>query len=46
MGDIMWYLMRICDVLDITLQEVLDYNIAKLTKRLAENSIKGDGDER
>ena len=46
MGDIMWYLMRICDVLDITLQEVLDYYIAKLTKRLADNSIKGDGDER
>ena len=46
MGDIMWYMMRICDVLDVTLQEVLDYNIAKLTKRLAENTIKGDGDER
>ena len=46
LGDIMWYLMRICDVLDITFYEVMESNIKKLTKRMIDNTIKGDGDER
>tara|TARA_R110002020_G_C16195655_1_gene765839 strand:+ start:901 stop:1251 length:351 start_codon:yes stop_codon:yes gene_type:complete len=46
MGDIMWYLIRLCDVLDLTLYEVMETNVAKLTKRLAEDTIMGDGDDR
>lgn len=46
LGDIMWYLMRICDVLDITFYEVMEANVKKLSKRMIDNTIKGDGDER
>lgn len=46
LGDIFWYLVRLCDCLDISVSEVLDKNIIKLTKRLENNKIKGDGDVR
>ena len=46
MGDILWYLVRICDVLDVTLYEVMVNNIEKLTRRMDEGTIKGDGDDR
>ena len=46
LGDIMWYLMRLCDVLDITFYEVMIANIEKLNSRMARDVIKGDGDDR
>ena len=46
LGDIMWYLMRLCDVLDITFYEVMIANIEKLNSRMARVVIKGDGDDR
>ena len=46
LGDIMWYFVRICDVLDVTLYEVMVQNVDKLNKRMKRNLIKGDGDDR
>ena len=46
LGDIMWYLMRICDVLDVSFYDVMVANITKLNSRLHRDLIKGDGDDR
>ncbi len=46
MGDVLWYFVRICDMLDVTLYEVMARNINKLSKRVVEGTIKGDGDDR
>ena len=46
LGDIMWYLMRICDVLDVSFYDVMIANVAKLNSRLHRDLIKGDGDDR
>jgi hypothetical protein len=43
-SDVLWYLTRICDNLGITLEQLADYNHAKLEARKATNTIKGDGD--
>lgn len=45
-GDVLWYLVRICDNLNITLEQLADLNAAKLQQRVADNTIKGDGDVR
>ena len=44
-GDVLWYLVRICDNLNISLEQLADLNAAKLTKRVKDNTIKGEGDE-
>ena len=46
MGDVMWYFVRICDMLDVTLYEVMTNNITKLHARVEKGTIKGDGDDR
>ena len=46
MGDVMWYFVRICDMLDVTLYEVMTRNINKLSARMKKGTIKGDGDDR
>ena len=46
LGDIMWYFVRICGVLDVSLYEVMVQNTNKLMHRLKEGTIKGDGDDR
>ena len=46
MGDVMWYFVRICDMLDVTLYEVMTRNITKLHARVKKGTIKGDGDDR
>lgn len=45
-SDVLWYLTRIADNLGVTLEDIADYNAAKLTKRKETNTIKGDGDNR
>ena len=51
LGDVMWYVAQACMALDISLEEVLDRNIDKLSKRYpsgtfdayySENRQKGD----
>ena len=46
LGDVMWYFVRICDMLDVTLYEVMTRNIDKLSQRVEKGTIKGDGDDR
>ena len=45
-GDVLWYLCGLCTVLEIEFDEVAEINLEKLTKRLEENKLMGDGDTR
>lgn len=46
LGDVFWYLVRLCDAIGYTPEDVLDINIKKLTSRKEKNTLKGSGDER
>jgi NTP pyrophosphatase (non-canonical NTP hydrolase) len=46
LGDVLWYLAQVCTELDLTLDEVAEYNIDKLYSRLERGTIRGDGDDR
>jgi NTP pyrophosphatase (non-canonical NTP hydrolase) len=46
LGDVLWYLAQVATELDLTLDEVAEYNITKLYDRLDRGKIKGDGDNR
>ena len=46
LGDVLWYLAQTATELDLTLDEIAEYNIAKLMDRLERGKIKGDGDNR
>ncbi len=46
LGDVLWYLSQVCTELGLSLDEVAEHNIAKLTDRLARGVIRGDGDNR
>lgn len=45
-GDVLWYIAMIADELEITLEEVAQYNINKLADRATRKAIKGEGDNR
>ena len=46
LGDVLWYLAQVSTELGLSLDEVAEHNIAKLTDRLVRGVIKGDGDNR
>jgi len=46
LGDVLWYIAQVATELDLTLDEIAEYNIAKLMDRLERGKIKGDGDNR
>ncbi len=46
LGDVLWYLAQICTELELSLEEVAEYNITKLYGRLERGVIRGDGDNR
>lgn len=46
LGDIVWYITRLADEFGFTLDDVISANVKKLNRRLDNNTIKGDGDER
>jgi NTP pyrophosphatase (non-canonical NTP hydrolase) len=46
LGDVLWYLAQVATELDLTLDEIAEYNIAKLMDRLDRGKIQGDGDNR
>ena len=46
MGDVLWYLTRLCDNMKITLEDLADINYQKLSKRMETDTIKGNGDYR
>ena len=45
-GDILWQTAGLAKVMGVTLEEVAEENLAKLTSRQQRNVIAGDGDER
>lgn len=45
-SDVLWYLARICDNMNITLCDLADYSVSKLEARKESDTIRGDGDER
>tara|TARA_R100001244_G_C5121318_1_gene123579 strand:+ start:232 stop:546 length:315 start_codon:yes stop_codon:yes gene_type:complete len=40
MGDVLWYLTRLCDVYDIKLSELMVNNMDKLFNRMSEEQLK------
>ncbi|MEP6895503.1 MAG: nucleoside triphosphate pyrophosphohydrolase family protein [Chloroflexota bacterium] len=46
LGDVLWYLAQVATELDLTLDDIAEYNIAKLMDRLERGKIQGDGDNR
>lgn len=46
LGDVLFYITAIANDLDLTLQEVFDCNVEKLTARRERNTLKGNGDDR
>ncbi|MDK1028157.1 MAG: nucleoside triphosphate pyrophosphohydrolase family protein [Anaerolineae bacterium] len=46
LGDVLWYLSQVASELDLSLDEVAEYNIDKLYSRLERGTIRGDGDNR
>jgi len=46
LGDVLWYVARIADELDISLSEVAEGNISKLLDRKSRGVISGSGDNR
>jgi NTP pyrophosphatase (non-canonical NTP hydrolase) len=46
LGDVLWYLAQTCTELELSLDEVAEYNLTKLLDRQARGKIQGDGDNR
>jgi NTP pyrophosphatase (non-canonical NTP hydrolase) len=46
LGDVLWYIAQVATELDLSLDQIAEYNIAKLYDRLQRGMIKGDGDNR
>ena len=46
LGDVFWYLVRMCDAIGYSPEDVMDININKLIKRKQTNTLSGDGDHR
>lgn len=46
LGDVFWYLARLCDATGINCTEVLETNYVKLSLRKLNNKIGGSGDNR
>lgn len=46
LGDVLWYVARLADELNISLDSIARDNLEKLQDRKARNVIKGDGDDR
>jgi len=46
LGDVLWYVTQVATELELSLDEIAEYNIAKLYDRLERGKIRGDGDNR
>ena len=45
-GDVLWYLTVFADMLDLSMDDIARYNVAKLASRKARGVQKGVGDNR
>ena len=46
LGDVLWYIAQVATELNLSLDEIAEYNISKLYDRLERGKIRGDGDNR
>jgi NTP pyrophosphatase (non-canonical NTP hydrolase) len=46
LGDVLWQLTRAATELNVSLNDVAEMNINKLTKRLKDGTLQGSGDNR
>lgn len=46
LGDVLWYVANVANYLDVSLSEVAEKNINKLTSRKSRGKISGAGDNR
>ena len=46
MGDVLWYLTRLCEVIEVPLSMIAFRNLVKLTGRVERGTIRGSGDKR
>ena len=46
LGDVLWYLAQVATELNLSLDEIAEYNITKLMDRQERGKIQGDGDNR
>ena len=46
LGDVLWYIAQVATELNLSLDEIAEYNIAKLYDRLERGKIRGEGDNR
>ena len=46
LGDCFWYLTRLCESIGYEAEDILDINSAKLQRRKAKGTLKGNGDDR
>lgn len=46
LGDVFWYLVRICEATGYSPEDVLEININKLLKRKENGTLQGNGDNR
>ena len=45
-GDCLWYIAAVADALGLTLDQIAEYNLAKLGDRQARGKLGGSGDQR
>ena len=46
LGDVLWYVATLANDLGVELEDIAQWNIDKLQRRMKSNKIKGDGDNR
>lgn len=46
LGDVFWYLVRLCDAIGYSPEDIMTININKLLKRKENGTIQGSGDSR
>lgn len=46
LGDVTWFVAELCTLLNVSIEEVMQKNIDKLTSRKERNVIHGNGDNR
>ncbi len=46
LGDVMWYLSQLATELNLSLDEIANENLQKLSSRMERNKLHGEGDNR
>lgn len=46
LGDVLWYLSQLASELNLSLDEIANENLEKLSSRMERNQIHGEGDDR